>query len=57
MAESQEDADDESDQTQNTENGRRGNGDGRSTASAWSADWAKRNYHVVLQKRPRSHPL
>ncbi len=52
-----EDADYGSDPTQDTENGRRGDGDGRSAARVCSADWARRSCHVLLRKRPRSHPL
>ena len=52
-----EDADYGSDQTQDTGNGRRGDGDGRSAARVCSADWARRSCHVLLRKRPRSHPL
>jgi hypothetical protein len=52
-----EDADYGSDQTQHTRNGRRGDGDGRSAARVCSADWARRSCHVLLRKRPRSHPL
>ena len=32
-------------------------GDGRSAARVCSADWAGRRCHVLLRKRPRSHPL
>ena len=56
-AESQEDADDGCVQTQDTEDGRRGDGDGRSAASVWSANWTRRSCYVVLRKRPRSHPI
>src|SRR5215470_14956704 len=50
-------ADDRSNQTQNTESGRRGDGDGRSAARVYSADWAGRCLHILLRKRRRSHTL
>src|ERR1700693_6627581 len=46
-----------SDQTQHTRYGRRSDSDVRSTAPVGSADWARRQCHVFLRKRPRSHPL
>jgi hypothetical protein len=49
--------DDGSNQTQNTQNGSRGDGDGRCAARVGAADWARGSCHVVLRKRPRSHPL
>src|SRR5713226_5428474 len=52
-----EDADDGSNPTQIIENGRRGDGDGRGAARVCAADWARRSCHVLLRKRPRSHPL
>src|SRR5713101_8433232 len=49
-----EDADYGSDQTQHTCKGRRGDGNGCSGAPVCSADWARRSWHVLLRKRPRS---
>jgi hypothetical protein len=36
---------------------RRDYGNGRCAMLVCSADWVRRNCHVLLRKRPRSHPL